>query len=164
MREDLSFRGTFVMACVDKDGALKWEGRAENTVVNTGLNHVLGLLFTGSVETQIDPWYVGLVATSPTVAAADTASAHAGWTEFLSYTGNRQTFVDARSAQSVSNSASAATFAITTAGTVGGAFLVSANTGSGGTLLCAAALTGSNRTVADTDTVNVTYTFTTASV
>ena len=163
MKESMSFRGTFRVVCVDKRGQVQWMDDAPNTVVNVGLVHTINLLFVGSAETQIDPWYVGLVGTSPTVAAADTASSHTGWTEFLSYAANRKEFINARSAQSVSNSASAATFVISTAGTVGGAFLVSATSGSGGTLLCAAALTGSNRTVADTDTVNVTYTFTSAS-
>lgn len=162
MEMNIGVGGQFHLECRDKEGKLKWEDTADNAVVNPGLILILNTTFAGA--TVVDPWYVGLMATSPTVASADTASVHAGWTEFTSYTGNRQTFVDARSGLSVSNSASAATFVVTTAGTVGGAFLQSTALSSLGTLLCGAALTGSNRSVADLDTVNLTYTFTIASV
>ena len=47
-------------------------------------------------------------------------------------------------------------------GGVGGAFVASAASGTAGTLLCAAALSGGNRAVADGDTVSLTYSFTAA--
>ena len=71
----------------------------------------------------------------------------------------RQEVVDVRSNQTVTNSPSPAAFSVNGSATVGGAFITSSNTKSGtsGTLLCAAAFTGGNRTVADGDTINVTY-------
>lgn len=152
--------GVFNFVCKDKNGNIKWEDSSHNLVVNEGLNHVLDILFTGS--TQVNPWYAGLTATSPTPAAADTLASHGGWTEFTSYADNRKEYVDVRSSQTVSNTASKASFAISGSGTVGGAFICSAASGTTGTLLCVSALSGGDRTVANGDTVELTYTFTAA--
>lgn len=156
----VSTAGRFEFRCIDRYGHLKWADEAVNLVVNIGLQHMLDVTFTGA--TQESTWYVGLTAADPVVASANTLASHAGWTELTGYTGSRQEYVDVRSDQAVTNSASQASFAITTAQTVGGAFLASDATGTDGILLCAAALSGSNRSVVDGDTVNLTYTFTAA--
>lgn len=156
-KERIKMGGVFNFVCYDNDGNVRWEDDAFNLVVNEGLDHNLDVLFAG--ETQITTWYIGLTDSTPTVAAADTLSSHSGWTEFDEYTGNRQEFVDVRSDRSVSNSASKASFPITTDGTVGGAFLCSVSTGTTGTLLSAAARTGGDRAVETGDTIEVTYTF-----
>ncbi len=157
----IKFGGRFHVECFKPDGTLRWEFEEHNLVVNVGLQHILDILFV-SATTQIDPWYVGLTATTPSPAAADTMASHAGWTEFEDYSeGTRQAYVDVRSAQSVTNAASKAVFSIDSGGTVGGAFLTSDNTkgGSSGTLLSAVAATEGNRVVVSGDTINATYTF-----
>lgn len=152
--------GFFTVRCLDPEGNLKWEDTAKNLVTNVGLQHILDILFV-SATSQVDPWYVGLTDGTPTVAAADTSASHAGWTEVTDYTeGARQAYVDVRSAQSITNAASKASFAINSdATTIGGAFLDSASTGTGGSLLCAAAFTGGDKSADDGDTLEVTYTF-----
>lgn len=155
--------GPVVVQCFGPDGALKWEVvEPKNLVVNVGLNWLLDVLLRGSAA--VATWYVGLVATGETIASADTMSAHAGWTELTGYTGNRAEYVDARTNQTVSNTASAATFAINTAQSVAGALITSDATkgSSAGTLLCAVAFTGGDRAASDGDTINVTYTFSAA--
>lgn len=153
--------GPVVFHCYGPDGQLKWEERVpKNLVVNAGLQKLLDVLFAGSAV--VDPWYVGLVGTSATLASANTMSAHAGWTEIVGYTQTtRVTYIDVRTNQSVSNSGSAATFGVNTAISVSGALLASTNNkgGSTGVLLCVVAFTGGDRSAADNDTINVTYTF-----
>jgi hypothetical protein len=150
--------GVFDLTCYDRYGRVKWRDRAHNLVVNEGLQHILDSTFAAG--TQVTTWYVGLTDNSPTPAAADTLASHTGWTEFTEYTGDRQEYVETRTNQQLSNSGSKASFPITGAGGgVGGAFLASAASGTTGTLMCVAALTGGNRTVANGDTVEVTYTF-----
>ncbi len=157
--------GPVVFRCYGPDGQLKWEENVpHNMVVAAGLNSLLDVLFAGSAN-KVDPWYVGLVGTSATIASADTMSSHAGWAEITGYTQTtRVTYVDARTVHTVSNSASAATFGVNTAISVSGALLASTNNkgGSTGVLLCAVAFTGGDRAAADNDTINVTYTFTAA--
>ena len=154
------FGGVFTVLCHARDGLLKWQDTAKNLVVTTGLQYLLDTAFAGSAAAT---FYVGLVDDTPTFSAANTMSNRAGWTEFTEYTGDRQEYVDVRTNQTISNTASKASFPITGAGGgVGGAFLNTGATGSAGTLLCGAALTGGNRVVATADTVTVTYTFTAA--
>lgn len=153
--------GVFSLVCRDKDGRIKWTDKAPNLVTNEGLQHILDTEFTGG--TAVTTWYVGLTDNSPTPAAADTLASHTGWTEFDEYTGDRKEWVETRSSQQLSNSASVASFAITGAGGgVGGAFLCSAASGTSGTLMSVAALSGGNRAVAADDTVELTYTFSAA--
>lgn len=154
--------GVFTFECYGPDGTLKWKDEAKNLVTNVGLQHILDILFV-SATTQIDPWYVGLTDGTPTVAAGDTSASHVGWTEVTAYTDNRKAYVDVRSGQSVTNSASKASFAINAdTTTIGGAFLDSAATGTAGTLLCAAAFTGGDKSADSGDTLEVTYTFSAA--
>lgn len=153
--------GVFRFEVYDRDGRLKWQAEAANLVVNEGLQHMLDTEFSGG--TAITTWYIGLADNSPTFAAADTLASHAGWVEFTEYTDDRKEWVEVRSGQSMTNSASKASFAINAAGGgVGGAFLCGAATLNTATLMSGAALTGGNRTVADGDTVEVTYTFSAA--
>jgi len=161
--EQVNLKGRFDVICRGPDGKVKWTDYAENLVVYEGLNHILDVLFI-STTGQIDPWYVGLCGASPAPANADTLASHAGWTEFASYTGDRKEYVDARSNQQVTNSASKASFSINQdSSTIGGAFLASAATGTSGALLCCAAFTGGNKSADNGDTLEVTYTFSAAS-
>jgi hypothetical protein len=154
--------GIFNVVCYDPDGVAKWEDTAENMVVNVGLQNILNVTFSGSTQTAT--WYVGLTGTAPTVASANTVASHAGWTEVTAYDeATRQEWTEVRTNQSLSNTAAKATFTCSTDSTViGGAFLASTNNkgGSTGTLMCAAAFSGGDKTASNDDTLEVTYTFT----
>jgi hypothetical protein len=165
MNDKVRAGGVFTVECFDKDGNLKWKESAHNLVVNVGLQDMNDKYFDGSAYTAT--WYLGLV-TGPggsnTYAAGDTLGAHAGWTEFSSYTGNRKsvTWNGATLADPsvMSNSSSASSFAITGSGTVAGAFLASVDTGTSGILFSVSNFQSpGDRTVANGDTLNVTYTF-----
>ena len=165
--EDAKATGLFEIKCHDKDGNLKWEAQSKNLVVNAGLAYMAGSALTS--VTQITSWYIGLygAASSNNPAAADTMSSHAGWTEVVAYSNGTRvaaTFVTATTANPsvVTNSASPATFNINGTTTVGGAFLTSgsAKSGSTGTLFSAADFgSPGDRSVVNSDTLSVTYTF-----
>lgn len=151
--------GRFYIECIDEFGKVKWTEDAHNLVTNEGLDHILDVQFHDI--TQVTTWYVGLKG-SGAVAAGDTLASHSNWTEFTDYTGDRQAYVEgAASSQSITNSGDAAAFPITGSGTVAGAFLSSVATGTSGTLFSAVDFT-SSRTVANGDTINVTYTISAA--
>jgi len=165
--EDAKATGLFEIKCHDKDGNLKWEAQSKNLVVNAGLAYMAGSALTS--VTQITSWYIGLygAGASNTPAAGDTMSSHAGWTEVVAYSNGTRvaaTFVTATTANPsvVTNSASPATFNINGTTTVGGAFLTSgsAKSGTTGTLFSAADFgSPGDRSVVNSDTLSVTYTF-----
>lgn len=159
------FENVYAIECFDADGNLKWQESVHNIVVNVGLDDNLDKYLKGSTYTAA--FYVGLTAGTPTFAAANTMSSHAGWTEEQTYSESvRQTLtLGTVSGQSVSNSASKATFSINGSATVGGAFVTTNNTkgGTTGTLYGGGAFSGGNRSVQSGDTVTVTLTFTAAS-
>lgn len=157
--------GVFTIQCFGQDGKLKWEEKNPNLVVNVGLKDMNAKYFSGSAYTAA--WYLGLI-TGPgpaTIAAADTLSSHAGWTEYSDYTGNRQavTFGTATTADPsvIDNSGAPNAFIITApGGTVAGAFLCTVATGTVGTLFSASDFQSpGDRAVVAGDTLNVTYTF-----
>ena len=156
--------GKFSFECYDKDGKLKWTAESKNLVVNVGLQYMAGTALDGATA-RITSWYIGLygAGASNTPAASDTLASHAGWTEITPYSGNRPaaTFAAATTANPsvVTNSASKASYSITSSATVGGAFLASAASGTSGTLFSASDFTGGDRSVVNGDTLQVTYTF-----
>jgi len=161
----VALKGRWEITCRRADGSVKWTDIIENLVTNAGLDHALDS--TLSAGTQITTWYIGLTDGTPTVAAGDTMSSHAGWAEVTAYDeAVRQTWSDGGvSSQSVSNSASAATFTIdTNSTTVGGAFLTSNSTkgGSTGTLFAVGAFSAGDKSLDDNDTIDVTATYTAA--
>lgn len=151
--------GPVHFACYSRDGAIKWEViEPHNMVVNDGLAKLLDVMFIGS--TQIATWYCGLIGTGGTVASGDTVATHGGWTELTNYaTAARATFVFARTDLVASNSASTISYAINTAGSVMGAFIVSDATkgGSLGTLFSGVAFTAGDKSTSDGDTLTITY-------
>jgi hypothetical protein len=159
--------GVYHIECHDKDGNLKWQADSKNLVVNAGLAYMAGTALTS--VTQITSWYLGLygAGASNTPAAGDTMSSHAGWTENVTYSNATRvaaTFVTATTANPsvVTNSASPAVFNINGTTTVGGAFLTSgsAKSGTTGTLFSAADFgSPGDRSVVNSDTLSVTYTF-----
>jgi len=158
--------GVYKIQCVGADGNVKWEEEMHNLVVNQGLQSMVSVYLDGA--TQITTWYIGLI-TGPgsgtTIAAGDTLASHVGWTEFTDYSGSRKTatFGTATTADPsvIDNSASPASFTISGAGgTVAGAFLASASSGTSGTLFSASDFQSpGDRVVVSGDTLNVSYTF-----
>lgn len=149
--------------CIGADGKIKWVEDISNLVVTAGLNDSLDKHFKGSGYTAA--WYVGLTAGSPSFAAGDTMSSHAGWTEDQNYSeATREVLtLGTVSGGSVDNSASKASFSINATATIGGAFLTTVSTkgGTTGTLYGGAAF-AANRSVVSGDTLNVTVTLTAA--
>lgn len=157
--------GHWEIVCRAPDGRVKWRDTIENLITNAGLDHALDIVL--SAGTQITSWFVGLTDGTPTVAAGDTASSHAGWSEVTAYDeATREAFTDGGvSSQSLDNSGSAAQFTISTnSTTVGGAFLISNSTkgGTTGTLFAVGAFSAGDKSLDDNDTLDVTATFTAA--
>ena len=161
--------GVFHVECIGADGELKWTDTFHNLVVNTGLQDMNAKYFTGSGYTAA--WYLGLI-TGPgsgtTFSAGDTLASHGatgsgGWTENTAYTGNRKavTFgVPTTANPSVAtNSASPSSFTMSGTATIAGAFLCTVATGTSGTLFSANDFSGGDKSVANGDTLNVTYQF-----
>jgi hypothetical protein len=141
---------------------------------------MLDTLLKGSSYSVVGPFLGLITGATPTFAAADTMSSHAGWTEFTNYTVGgsavRGTAVFASATSSgltpanvTTSLATAITYTITgSGGIVSGCFLV---TGSGasstisntsGTLYSAGAFSTAKTTTAG-DTVSVTYSTTATS-
>lgn len=166
MQQSTRAGGVFHVQCLDADGNLKWEAKEHNLVVNQGLQDMNAKYFKGAGYTAA--WYLGLVtgpASGTAFAAGDTLASHAGWTEYTDYSGNRKavTFGTATTADPsvIDNTASAVSFTISgSGGTIAGAFLCSAATGTTGVLFSASDFQSpGDRTVVSGDTLNVTYTF-----
>ena len=162
--------GVFHIICRDKDGNFKWQAESKNLVVNAGLAYMAGTALTGAAPvTQITSFFLGLygAGASNTPAAGDTMASHAGWTEDTNYSNATRvaaTFAIATTANPsvVTNSASPAVFNINGTTTIGGAFLTSgsAKGGTTGTLFSAADFGApGDRSVVNSDTLSVTYTF-----
>lgn len=137
-----------------------------NLVVNEGLNSLLGIMF--HADTQISTWYLGLFEANYTpVAGLTAATVTASATECTAYaSATRPAYVEAAAAsQSITNSASRASFVFNATKTIYGAFLISDSTKSGtsGTLFSAARFSASKAVVTD-DELLLTYTFTASSV
>jgi len=172
--ETVGVEGFYQVECRDADGNLKWSDGFPNLVNAVGKQLMLDTLLRGSSYSVVGP-FLGLIATSsPTFAAADTMTSHAGWTEFINYTVGgsavRGTAVFAASTSSgttpsnvTTSSASSITYTITGAGgNVTGCFLV---TGSGAVstqnstagILYSAGSFSVAKAVTAGDTVSVTY-------
>lgn len=146
-------------------GELFWRDEGHNRVVNVGLNDILDKYLKGSAYTAAH--YVGLTDGTPTTAAGDTQSSHAGWAEVTAYDeATRQAYTPGTVAsQTVNNSASKAVFTISTnSTTIGGAFLTtSSSKGTGsGVLVSVEAATGGDVVLNDGDTLSVQITYTAA--
>jgi hypothetical protein len=155
------FGGVFTFTCVDPDGHIKWIETADNLVTNEGLQHILDTVFSDG--SQVATWYIGITNSTPVPAAANTLASHSGWTENENYTGDRQEWVEVRSSQTLTNSASRAEFPITSdSQTIGGGFLASVATGTSGVLMSVAAFTGGDKAADNGDTLYVEYSFSAA--
>lgn len=160
---------------MDELSELAWGATAVNTVCTVGKNLALDTFLAGSSYTVVGP-FLGLISSASysATAATDTMSSHSGWLE-AGTTNAPQWTTPASGARATTNAgwASAAagskalsaakSFSISTSGTVKGAFLVY---GSGavatamdtnGILMSAGVFSGGDKTVANLDTLNVSY-------
>ena len=152
---NIAAHSVYTATCYDRDGNVKWTETVPNLVVNQGLDDLLNKYFKGSSYSASH--FVGLKGTG-TVVAADTLASHGGWAEISDYTGNRKALtLGTVSGQSVSNTASKATFEIDDTATVAGAFVCDASSGTSG-ILYGAANFSSSRAVENGDTLEVTVT------
>lgn len=150
------YRGKLIRA-----GRIIEEFEDENIVVNQGLNALLNIGL-GS-QAQITQWYLGLFSGNYTPVSSDTAaSISANSSETTVYTaGARQLFVPTTSTtQSITNSASTASFTFNATAAIYGAFLASSSiiSGTSGYLMSAAQF-GTVKNVVSGDQLLLTYTF-----
>jgi hypothetical protein len=178
MKDQLGIKGKFNVEHW-REGKLLETWEVPNLITNEGKNHILDVQFDGIIS-AITTWYIGLIDLTgySALAAADIydeIDGTNGWDEFTPYTdpANADSAVtrpawtpDAAASQSITNS-TVVSFDITGSGTVKGLFLcggTNAQTKSDHTagvahkLWNAALFTGGDRTVANTDTLKVTYT------
>jgi hypothetical protein len=161
--------GRYEIECVDSDGRVKWREVIDNVVQTVGKNLALDTFLAGSAYTVVGP-YMGLISSISysAVSAGDTMASHAGWleaggTNAPTYSGNRRTAVWAAAASGAKALSAALSFAITSSGTVKGAFLVygsgASNTkdNTGGVLWSAGTFSTGDKAVVNGDTLNVNY-------
>ena len=181
--ETLGIQGWYDVKCFDSEGNLKWEDKAPNLVTAVGKQALFDYYFgaTGTAGgTASGTNYLGLCGGTATYTAADTMASHT-WTEVglanaPTYTGNRQSvnWTAASSTGSTpsnvtSKTGAALTFAMTSSGTVNGCFINSGASASAtkdtttGILYSAGNFTGGSKTVANGDSLAVTYTTTATS-
>jgi hypothetical protein len=146
----------------------KWEDAFENVVCTVGKNLALDTYLAGSAYTVTGP-FMGLINTNASSAAAgDTMASHAAWLEVggtnaPAYTSPRKTCAWSAAASGSKALSSALAFPITSAGTVGGCFIVfgsgavSTIDSTAGTLYSAGAFSGGSKTVSNGDTLSVSY-------
>lgn len=146
-----------------------WDDRIINLVTNEGLDEYLERLWKASSYTAAH--FVGLIdGTSPTIAAGDTMSSHAGWTEFTEYdvtSGDRPSLTSnlgTVASQSLATSSAIAFLVNADTQDCNGAFITtSAAVGAtGGTLLTAGTFTQGNKSVDSGDQLSLTMTLTQA--
>lgn len=166
MGEGSKVKGRYRFRCYDKNGVLKWEDTIDNLVTTVGKNLELDTLLAGSAYSVTGP-YMGLSGAETTgPAVGDTMASHAGWTEAgptqtPDYSGTRKTAVFNAAAAGVKDLSADLSFTFTEGGTVYGAFIVlgtgatSAKENTGGVLYSIGDFTGGDKTVANTDVLNI---------
>ncbi len=167
--EQAEAHGRYEVECIGADGKLKWREVIDNVVATVGKNLMLDSAFAGSAYTVVGP-YMGLISSVSytAVAAGDTMASHAGWleaggTNAPTYTGNRKTAVWSAATAGGKALSAALSFAITSTGTVKGAFLnfgtgaVNTKDDTNGTLWSAGTFSTGDKGVVNGDTLNVNY-------
>lgn len=161
----MSFSGQFDVRCVTADGKQRWRQVFKNGVTNQGLNKILNVQFQSA--TQITTWYLDLLATGATLAAADTYASHAGWTYTTSTNysnATRPAWAPAASTAQSSTNSSTVDFTIVATCTIFGIGVVAgsstkADSASGsGVLWATGAFPGGEQSLVNGDTLKVTYT------
>lgn len=167
--ESLHISGRYRVWCVDIAGNILWDEVIENLITTVGKNHMLdNYLAASSFSNTL---FMGLISSSSfsAVNAADTMSSHAGWLEggnahAPTYSGSRPTAAWSGASSGSKALSAALGFAITGSGTIKGVFMVGGSGAAstiddtGGTLFSAGLFTGGDQVVANSNTVNVSYT------
>ena len=168
--EQASAHGRYEIECIGADGKLKWRDTIENVVQTVGKNLALDTFLAGSAYTVTGP-YMGLISSvgyGSGPAGGDTMTSHTGWleaggTNAPTYSGNRKTTVWVAAASGSKALSAPLAFAITSSGTVKGAFIVFGTTASntkddtGGILWSAGTFSTGDKAVVNGDTLNVNY-------
>lgn len=157
-------RGVFVAECYGQDGRLKWRDTIHNLVTTVGKNDLLDKYIAGSGYTA--SVRMGLKGAG-TAVVGDTQASHGGWTErgganAPAYTGNRPTPSFSAASAGAKATSAAVSFAITSSGNVDGCFINNGGSATKddttGVLFSAGDFSGGAKTVANGDTLNITYT------
>ncbi len=167
--EQAEAHGRYEVECIGADGRLKWREAIENVVATVGKNLMLDTAFAGAAYTVVGP-YMGLISSTSftAVAAGDTMASHSGWLEAgganaPTYTGNRKTAVWSAATAGGKALSAALSFAITSTGTVKGAFLnfgigaVATKDDTNGVLWSAGTFSTGDKAVVNGDTLNVNF-------
>jgi hypothetical protein len=143
-----------------------WTEREHNLVTTVGKNDLLDKYLAGSAYTAA--WSCGLISSVSfsAIAAGDTMSSHAGWTEAgasqaPNYSGNRPALAFASASGGSKATSSPSSFTFSGSGTIKGMFACSNSTkdGTSGVLYNAVLFSGGDRSVVNTDVVNVSVTY-----
>jgi len=167
--EQAEAHGRYEVECIGADGKLKWRDTIENVVATVGKNLALDTFLAGSAYTVVGP-FMGLISSTSytATAAGDTMASHSGWIEAggsnaPTYSGNRKTAVWSAAASGSKALSAALSFAITSSGTVKGAFIVygtgALNTkdNTAGILWSAGTFSTGDKAVVNGDTLNCNY-------
>lgn len=178
LREQAHAEGAYFVECYDKDGNLKWTDRIDNLVTTEGKNAILTHFLKGSAYTasQVlglieDTGYTAVAAgnTAANITAVGGGSPANGWNEApVGTCAARGTpSFGTASGGSLATSASVS-FSILATDTIKGAFLLCRSTAgtaptttvgnTNGALYSAGLFSGGDRSVANGDTLNVSYT------
>lgn len=165
----LALEGRYRMECVGADGKIKWVEEFDNVVATVGKDLALDTILAGSSYSVTGP-YMGLISSVSWIAvsASDTMASHSGWLEAGStnaptYTSPRPTCAWAAASGGSKALSAALSFAITSTGTVEGAFIVygsgavSTIGNTSGTLFSAGAFSGGAQPVVNGNTLVVSY-------
>jgi hypothetical protein len=167
--EQADAHGRYEIECIGADGQIRWREIIENVVQTVGKNLALDTFLSGSTYSVTGP-YMGLISSTSyaAVAAGDTMASHSGWLEAgginaPTYSGNRKTAIWSAATSGTKALSAALSFAITSGGTIKGAFLCygigasATKDDTGGTLWSAGTFTTGDKTVINGDTINVNY-------
>lgn len=158
MQQRAPVRGVFKMQLV-RGGKVVAEQEFPNGITDEGANNIWDVYFGSG--TQITSWYMGLIDSSgySALAAGDTMSSHAGWTELTAYgEATRPAFTpDAAASRAIANT-TLCEFTFNATKTVKGGFITSNSTKAGttGKLWCTALLTTA-QDVVNGDVMRFTY-------
>lgn len=145
-----------------RDGKVLSTQDFPNDITNQGKNSLFEVYFHDGTQIASSSWFIGLISSASysALAAVDTMSSHAGWTEATGYTQSTRVAwgPGAAASQSITN-ASPATFDMNATATVKGIFVVSNSTKGGTTgTLWSTALFSADVPVTSGDQLRVTYT------
>lgn len=160
--DGLKHRGDLLVTARNKDGEVLWTERLKNLITDEGKDYGLDVALLAA--TQLTAWYLALIDTGGTLASGDTYASHAGWTENTNYDeAARPTWSGADTGVGTAdNSASKATYTISTGGaTIAGVAFVSdstkGDTVAAGAKLYSESLFAAERALSAGDTLTVQY-------